>query len=920
MTEKNRLLMAKSDNEEGNLWLPLWMHLKDTAGVMKKLVHRWIPMSVIHASGLGFEEFEKTAVFLAAVHDIGKATSYFQSIITISNFLKRADMQDAGFTIRNSYAFAGKTPHSYAGQWILQSDVTNFGVDKSIADVVGAHHGKPENYPGINQEPDLIKVYEVNFFGTEDDPGKKEVWIETWSGIINEALKTANLDSVKNLPVLNIEAQVLLSGLLITADWIASNTAYFPLISENDAGKDDLYPKRINEGFARVSLPEGWRPETLKIDDTLFKERFGFLPNNVQRTMIQIAENCKTPGIFILEAQMGVGKTEAGLAAAELLASKCEAGGIFFGLPTQATSNGIFGRLYKWAESVSRDTLNSIRLAHEAAEFNEDYEQIVQESKSLVDDVEGEESGLEVHPWFQGNKKALLADFVIGTVDQFLMASLKRKHFMLRHLGLAGKIVIIDECHAYDTYMNEYLDRSLEWMAAYGVPVIILSATLPSSRRKELINCYVKAYSKYNLGKRKPQILSAESWQDNKAYPLLTWTDGEQICQMEIEDEAEEKEVALGRIESLEDTVKLLSNALSNGGCACIILNTVRFAQEVYDKVKSEIEDAQVLLYHAQFTMPNRAEKEQELLGHMGKDSNRESRNRFILIGTQVLEQSLDYDADIMISQLCPADLLMQRMGRLHRHKRERPISMEFPKFYILTNEGKIFDDGTEAVYGKYLLMKTWKELKEKRSLTLPEDIPSLVQRVYSEEEQENEDMSEAREEYDQVRKGKRRRAKGYLLSKPPKNMENILSDPDETVESAAESKVRDSSDSIEVLLMKKRKDGYITFVDENEDKINLDPAVCPGNQMGKAVARQRIKLPHVFSQRWNIQKTIDELEKMNIKELSEWQKSPWIKGDLILLLDENRVVQLNCIVLSYSKDKGLEYMIKEENDGGEGI
>ena len=181
------------------------------------------------------------------------------------------------------------------------------------------------------------------------------------------------------------------------------------------------------------------------------------------------------------------------------------------------------------------------------------------ESRACIANGEDSEDAVEVHPWFQGNKKALLSNFVIGTVDQFLMASLRKRHFMLRHIGLAGKVVVIDECHAYDLYMYEYLKRSLQWMAAYGVPVILLSATLPSGRRKELVECYAKAYSKYHLNKRKAEITqSREGWQKRKAYPLITWTDGECIGQEAIQCKTAEKRVRIKRTGSTQEMFSLL--------------------------------------------------------------------------------------------------------------------------------------------------------------------------------------------------------------------------------------------------------------------------------------------------------------------------------------------------------------------------
>lgn len=246
----------------------------------------------------------------------------------------------------------------------------------------------------------------------------------------------------------------------------------------DDAGNSLSYPERVQEAWKRLSLPQPWTPGTYYMGVHDFQERFGFTWNVVQQYMIQAIEESAAPGIFILEAPMGAGKTEAALAGAELLSSCLGQGGIFFGMPTQATANGIFPRLKQWSQRQSEWAQHGIRLAHGMAEMNEDYQSIFHGHAMQNEDETA--SGLIVHPWFEGRKQALLSEFVIGTVDQLLMAALKQKHVMLRHLGLASKVIIVDECHAYDAYMNRYLDRALSWLGAYRVPVVLLSATLPS--------------------------------------------------------------------------------------------------------------------------------------------------------------------------------------------------------------------------------------------------------------------------------------------------------------------------------------------------------------------------------------------------------------------------------------------------------
>ena len=927
-------LMAKTGRGTEREWLPLWMHLRDTAGIMKKLVKKWLPNLVFTATGLNEEQFLSTAVFLGAIHDIGKATSYFQSIITQACPPKYEEIISMGFIVNKKYRSAGKTPHAYAGQWILQSDTNKIDIHESLAMVIGAHHGEPISCCDLLRDPDMIKTYPVNFFGTEENNESRKLWEKSWYDIIDQALKLAGVQAVDELLGLTLEAQVLFSGLLIMADWIASNTEFFPLLSLDEYGDVSTYPKRVEEGWEQVAFPEIWSSQIYAMDAKIFKERFDFCPNEVQKKILKVVNNSVAPGIFVLEAQMGIGKTEAALGVAEVLACRKEVSGIFFGLPTQATSNGLFHRLYEWGKRVSEETVNAVRLAHGSAEFHEEYRRLIIQGRAYVDEDGQNQEGLEVHPWFQGNKRALLADFVIGTVDQFLMASLKRKHFMLRHIGLAGKVVIIDECHAYDAYMNSYLERSLQWMAAYGVPVILLSATLPSERRQTLVECYAKAYSKYHLRRRKPEITYTRlDWKKSIGYPLLTWTDGENVNQIDISQSVSDKIIKISYVNAIQDMVSILNERLQDGGCGCIIANTVKAAQEIYTACVHLMKQVKVILYHAQFTMPDRYEKENLLLKKMGKSSNNEDRYRLILVGTQVLEQSLDYDADIMVTQLCPIDLLLQRIGRLHRHKwrdesesgNSRPIRLQNPECIILRDGNDSYDSGSKAVYGDYLLMRTERVLG--KGIKIPSDITNMVQKVYDQKDNlglKGELYEKAKENYENDLKDKKQKAKQYLIMEPKthqKGISNILNSSYESSEKMSVAGVRDSTSAIEVLLMKENTVGDILFVNNCSDNAYVFSSLrIPNGEEGRLIAMQRLRMPHIFNVAWNKGRIIEELENRNRQRFAEWQLSPWIRGELVLLLDENSQTELNGYRLSYSFEKGLEYEQKEDKDAGKRI
>ena len=512
-------------------------------------------------------------------------------------------------------------------------------------------------------------------------------------------LQDCGFDDTAELDDLNPQEEVLLTGLLIMADWIASNTEYFPLIPVEELGSMEDYPARVDRAWEKLALPFPWEAQPGIADPQEFAVRFGFAPNAVQRAVLEAVDTAAEPGILILEAQMGVGKTEAALAAAEVMASRFGLGGVFFGLPTQATANGIFPRLLGWADTQSEETLpQAIKLAHGMAELNECYLRLQGRGVQLEEDAQ-EAHQVQVHQWFRGNKQALLANFVIGTVDQLLLAALAQKHVMLRHLGLAGKVVIIDECHAYDTYMNCYLDRALEWLVGTRCRSSCCQPPcLPGGARN---------WSR--LTSRKKAVPDAP-WKTSCGYPLLTWTDGAEVKQTAIPPDAPGKTVQLTTLTEPE-LPALLRRKLAEGGCAGVIVNTVKKAQKIAQLLRESLPDKEVQLFHAQFLMPDRAARENQLMARIGKGSAPERRNDLIVVGTQVMEQSLDIDLDVLVTELCPMDLLLQRIGRLHRHRRSRPAPLQQACCAVLDTGEDAFDAGSEAVYGQWLLWRTRKFL-----------------------------------------------------------------------------------------------------------------------------------------------------------------------------------------------------------------
>ncbi|SDA32265.1 CRISPR-associated endonuclease/helicase Cas3 [Ruminococcus sp. YE71] len=880
-------MAAKSVPFEKNKWLSFVTHSEDTSDIICRLFDKWLSKHecdfiaeylVDHADKDSAAKAVRNYCRLTALlHDIGKITPAFQSKITDNIEGHRELLYQNGLDL-DRINDPKSSPHNAAGYAIL----TEFGFSDETAAIVGFHHGRTFS------SADQIGNYPTNYYGRGSK--QKREWRTLWNEWIEHSLSICGYSSVEDVPVPDVKLQMLVTALLIMSDWIASNTYYFPLFDTFEKPADRK--SRLSYAWKKLDLPLYWEVEPIFDKCRMFEERFGFSPNLVQRELMEIVDNTVSPGIYILEAPMGLGKTEAALAAAELLAGKYKCGGIYFGLPTQATANGIFGRIKQWSEQQCDGEKHTIRLAHGMTELNEEYQSLFNGSANDVysETDESTERNIFVHEWFEGSKQALLADFVIGTIDQFLLASLKQKHVMLRHLGLAGKVVIIDECHAYDAYMNVYLDRTLSWMGAYKVPVIILSATLPPARRTGLIKAYLNT---------KKDI---QNTTDENAYPVLTWTDSKQAFGKALGYDTPDKKIKVSRLEEAELTA-VMRERLSHGGCAAIIVNTVKKAQELARTISDELSEFEVICFHSRFTATDRADIEKTLLKRVGKTSSEIDRDRLIVVGTQVIEQSLDIDFDYMVTELCPMDLLLQRTGRLHRHDtHDRPQELTQPVISILDTDS----GGSELIYGKWLLEQTKKYLPDE--LTIPSCIPSLVSKVYAEPNETSSEWEEHKRKIDD----KETKARKYCIDSKKLRKSDITLDEllDDNVGNSqrAEASVRDGEDSIEVLLLTKSNNGCLRFLPWRNGGAEIDMTITPSERESAAIARERIKLPMYFTKRFN--ETIDMLDVIP----DRWRESKLLKGELLLTLNEELESELLERKLRYSKEYGLEEI--KENEG----
>jgi CRISPR-associated endonuclease/helicase Cas3 len=190
--------------------------------------------------------------------------------------------------------------------------------------------------------------------------------------------------------------------------------------------------------------------------------------------------------------------------------------------------------------------------------------------------------------------------------------------------------------------------------------------------------------------------------------------------------------------------MKHLSKAIVEGGCACWVKNTVNDAIETYQTLSKHFGDENILLFHARFTMGDRIEKENEVLKLFGKESTPAIRKGKILVATQVVEQSLDLDFDLMVTDLAPMDLIIQRSGRLHRHNDPaKRGNRGVPKLVVMSPPvsekpayewySTLFPKGAYVYPNHGQLWLTARLLAERKKITMPDDARLLIEGTFGE-------------------------------------------------------------------------------------------------------------------------------------------------------------------------------------------
>lgn len=597
----------------------------------------------------------KVLCFLASLHDIGKCYPDFQKCgLGLLTYIDNLMAEGYLPTANNPYR------HEIGTAAILKRRHHKAFKDSNTAraseKILRLHHQK-SSMEYLNPSP------------------KEKEWCEAQDAVIAEMERRFNMRLKEIEFSISDAVCVRIWGVIVLADWLASG------------GIREEFVERIfcskplgNADFGKLFSLKNLRPlqEMSKIIADSFCD--------------------KIPSCVIIEAPMGEGKTEAALYLATQISYYTGKSGFYIALPTMATARQMENRA---SEMLKRQGFSSAVLVHSEAwlEQETDWGEEVDQS------------------WFAPTKRALLSRYAVGTVDQAMMSVIKIKQGVLRLLGLSSKVLVIDEMHAYDTYMQTILYRLMEWCAAISIPVIILSATLPRDRRGKILEAFGGKY----------ESLSG-------AYPLITsaYRDGS-IAETSVAGTYIARKIQLERavyVDSKNVADRALK-AVEGGGCAAVIMNTVKDAQDVYAECKALMpSDVTLMLFHARFLAKDRRQIEEACVNLFGKNSTNRPY-KAVLIATQVVEQSLDVDFDVMISALAPIDLLLQRSGRLHRHERIRPSTLAKPRFIVLVNGDQTDLPGIGRIYYPWLLSKTEEILSDKKEICIPEEIRCLIEAVY---------------------------------------------------------------------------------------------------------------------------------------------------------------------------------------------
>ncbi|GBF50739.1 CRISPR-associated helicase Cas3 [Leptospira ryugenii] len=747
-------------------------------------------------TGIESALFKNLFLFFLAIHDLGKFSDAFQGQVksiysklnpgsTAKNYIIRHD--SLGFILWKNKFLINKRGN--LNGILLESNFfnLNFIENRKVKDILElfvsittGHHGKPPSNTGYTGNTvDIYSQFLENNI-KESFHFLSDTYHLFLSGSMVEKFTTIDFEDVKGRLT---RTSFWLAGLSVLCDWIGSNKEIFEFKSDKISLEKYWNDFAIPRARKAIAIA-GVLPCKISKYATP-SELFSNIADNLSFSPTPLQAACDSlkiqnePQLIILEDVTGAGKTEASFILAKRLMETTGSDGLFIGLPTMATANGMYNRVASFYQKLYElNSQASLVLAHGARGLSDIFKDTII-SEKIPEDIsyaqDEESASASCIAWLaDSSKKSTLADVAVGTIDQVLISILLSKFQSLRLFGMMNKVLILDEVHAYDSYMNELIESLLKTQAKIGASVILLTATMPNSLKKKFISAYSN------------QIIEENSIDVKHPYPLITQVVLNQspiLIPVATREEVK-RTVKVELIHEEGEIYKLIQKSIHENKCVCWIRNTVTDAMNSYEMLTSDgnYKKENIVLFHARFAMGDRLDKEQQVLELFGKESNAIKRSGKIVIATQVVEQSLDLDFDIMVTDLAPIDLIIQRAGRLHRHTRDQLGNRVFakdqrekPVLYVyspLVNDepeknwySSVFRGGAKVYPDHGKLYLTAKVLKQKGEIKMPEEARTLIDFVYGDKEAIPQSLIEITNENNNIDKQKASQAKNNTIN-----------------------------------------------------------------------------------------------------------------------------------------------------------
>lgn len=674
----NQNLFWGKFDPRNSAFLPLAAHCLDVAVVFRQLTALPAVRCCLECAGGAMTEaqLDRLAV-LAAFHDVGKANLGFQGKAldprVQASHIRELEVLFDDEELNDRFAQALNVKKLYG--WFADD-----GLEKLLL-AAWSHHGKPVQFQGERSGNYFLAKRWWQPQG-DRDPMAAVGEILAWT-------QAAFPRAFAPAPPMAVSPRLqhLFAGLVMLADWLGSHPDWFPIQEttlqerlNHDRCQAPQLLQAVGLDISRVKLPD--------LDD--FAARFGFSPRSVQALVDCLNPEDSGTRLVILEAETGSGKTEAALNWFFKLFAAGQVAGLYFALPTRVAARELYQRvvqtIVRWFPNPAVRPVTVLAVP--------EYPQVDGlPRKAFLPDPEranlwqeDQDVRWRERTWAAEHPKRFLATTVaVGTIDQALLSVVQTSHAHLRSACLAQHLLVVDEVHASDTYMGRLLERLLHHHLDLGGYALFLSATLGSAAKSR--------YLKVAQGQwTAPDFEQAQT----VAYPAVTVADGRILCAAASSSGLEKRitfelQPCAFQPEQMADRLR---QALSGRAKVLVILNTVSRANALLRALEGCLDrewffcvHGVICPHHGRFAPADRVVLDEAVSGRFGKES---APGPVLLIGTQTLEQSLDLDADFLISDLAPMDVLLQRLGRLHRHRRDRPQGFEAPHCVVLVPEGEL--------------------------------------------------------------------------------------------------------------------------------------------------------------------------------------------------------------------------------------